>query len=151
MRVVVDTNVVVYFLLGTVPLLQEARRFWRSAADVMAPAVWEAELANVVWMAIRKGIVPLEDGPRQLDLAGGLGIRSVPVRTLWHGGLSCAVEPGLAVYDALFVELARRENLPLATFDTKILNAFPNIAKRPRALIASLRSSAPVVEMNQAG
>jgi predicted nucleic acid-binding protein len=37
--------------------------------------------------------------------------------------------------DALFVELARRARLPLATFDRAVLTAFPAIAKRPRALL----------------
>lgn len=137
MRAVVDTNVVAYFLLGTVPFLKEVRRFWQTVGDVIAPAVWEAELANVVWMAIRRGIVPAEDGLRRLDLAGRLGIRSVPSRALWQGALSCAVTSGLAVYDALFVELARRERLPLATFDAKILNAFPALAQRPGVLLAT--------------
>jgi predicted nucleic acid-binding protein len=135
MRAVVDTNVVAYFLLGTSLFLKETSQFWESVGEVIAPALWEAELANVVWMAIRKGIVPARDGPRRLDLAGRLGIRSVPSRTLWQGALSCAVESGLAAYDTLFVELARRERLVLATFDSKILTAFPTIAKRPRVLL----------------
>jgi predicted nucleic acid-binding protein len=39
----------------------------------------------------------------------------------------------VAVYDTLFVELAVREHLPLATFDAALLKAFPNIAVRPGA------------------
>jgi hypothetical protein len=35
----------------------------------------------------------------------------------------------------LFVELASRERLSLATFDSKVLAAFPDIAKRPGALV----------------
>ena len=135
MRAVVDTNVVAYLLLGTRPFVDEARRFWQTVGETLAPAIWEAELANVVWMAICKGVVPAEEGPRRLDLAARLGIRSVPSRTLWYGALSRAVESGLAVYDTLFVELARRERLPLATFDSSVLTAFPAIAKRPRALL----------------
>jgi len=41
----------------------------------------------------------------------------------------------MAVYDTLFVELASRERLSLATFDSKVLAAFPEIAKRPGALL----------------
>jgi len=135
-RAVVDTNVVAYFLLGTRPFLEEARQFWEAVGEVSAPAVWEAELANLVWMAIRNGILEAEDGAKRLDLAGRLGIRSVPSRTLWQGALSRAVESGLAVYDTLFVELARRQRLPLATFDSGILTSFPTIAKRPSLLAA---------------
>jgi predicted nucleic acid-binding protein len=115
--------------------VDEARQFWQTVGETVAPAVWEAELANVLWMAIRKGVVPAEEGAQRLDLAVRLGVRSVPSRALWHGALALAMESGLAVYDTLFVELARRERLPLATFDRAILTAFPAIAKRPRALL----------------
>ena len=135
MRAVVDTNVVAYFLLGTQPFAHEARQFWHAVDEPMAPALWEAELANVVWMAIRTGIMPAEEGPKRLGLAAHLGIQSVPSRTLWHGALFRAVESGVAVYDTLFVELAGRERLPLATFNAKILTAFPGIAKRPGGLL----------------
>ncbi len=136
MRAVVDTNVVAYYLLGTMPFVGETRRFWHAVAETVAPAVWEAELANVVWMAIRTGVVAADEGARRLDLAGRLGIRSVPTRTLWHGALLHALESGLPVYDTLFVELALRERLPVATFDTRLLTAFPQIARRPGDLLA---------------
>jgi predicted nucleic acid-binding protein len=134
-RTVVDTNVVAYFLLGTWPFVDEARRFWRAVGDPIAPALWEAELANVVWMAARTGIVSPGQGSKRLDLAARLGIHSVPNRTLWQGALSRSVQSGLAVYDTLFVELAARERLLLATFDTRILTLFPAIAKRPGDLL----------------
>jgi predicted nucleic acid-binding protein len=136
-RAVVDTNVVAYFLLGTQPFVGEARQFWQAVGEAIAPAVWEAELANVVWMAIRKRVLPAEEGPKRLDLAGRLGIHSVQSRALWHGALSRAVESGLAVYDTLFVELAGREHLSLVTFDSRLLNTFPSIAKRPAILVGS--------------
>jgi hypothetical protein len=73
-RAVVDTNVVAYFLL-----VDEARQFWQAVGEAIAPAVWEAELTNVVWMAIRKRVLPAEEGPKRLDLAGRLGIHPVQV------------------------------------------------------------------------
>jgi predicted nucleic acid-binding protein len=51
-----------------------------------------------------------------------------------HGALERAVQSKVAVHDTLFIELAKRENLPLATFDTKVLAAFPDIAVRPKVL-----------------
>ncbi len=137
MRAVVDTNVVAYFLLGTEPFVDEARRFWEAVREPIAPALWEAELANVVWMAIRSGIIEAHDGPKRLDLAARLGVHSVPSRKLWHGALTRAVQSGTAAYDTLSVELADRERLPLATFDKKVLTAFPEIAKRPGDLFSN--------------
>jgi len=135
MKAVVDTNVLAYFLLGTRPFVEEASRFWHALDGALAPAVWEAELANVIWMAVRTDVIEAEDGRRRLSLAAKMGIQSVPSRTLWHGALERAIQSGVAVYDTLFVELAKRENLPLATFDAKVLAAFPDIAVRPKILV----------------
>jgi predicted nucleic acid-binding protein len=52
-------------------------------------------------------------------------------REFWS---QAALRSGIAVYDTLFVELAERERIPLATFDEKVLKAYPEIAKRPRDL-----------------
>jgi len=134
MRAVVDTNVVAYFLLGTEEFVSEASRFWRRVKEPIAPTVWEAELANVVWMAVRAKVLAPEEAPKRLTLAAGLGIDSVSSKSLWHGALARALGSGVAVYDTLFVELAFREQLLLATFDAKILKSFPDIARRPGAL-----------------
>jgi predicted nucleic acid-binding protein len=136
MKAVVDTNVVAYFLLGTEPFAAEARRFLTSFSNPMAPALWEAEIANVLWMAIRAGVLPADEGPSRLRLAARLGIESVPTRTLLQGSLLRSVTSGIAVYDTLFVELARREACPLATFDRAVLKAFPDIAARPITLVS---------------
>ena len=134
MKVVVDTNVVACYLLGTEPFVEEVRQFWRTVEEACAPAHWEAELANAVWMAVRMGVLPTEEGHQKLDLAARLGIESVPSRSLWQPALTRAMSSGAAVYDTLFVELAVQRNLPLATFDKDILKKFPEIAKRPRSL-----------------
>ena len=70
----------------------------------------------------------------RLTLAEGLGIHAVSTRTPWQGALVRAHRSNIAVYDTLFVELAVRQRLPLATFDAALLKTFPNIAVRPAAL-----------------
>ena len=137
MNAVVDTNVVAYYLLGTEPFVDETQRFWRAVGRPLAPAVWAAELANVIWMAIRTGVFDAAEGHRHLDLAARLRIRSVPIRTLWQAALARSVTANIAVYDTLFVELAVRRRLPLVTFDAKILHAFPDTARRPNAFLSS--------------
>jgi len=133
--VIVDTNVVAYYLLRTEPFWRECRRFWTGVREVMAPASWEAEIANVLWMAVRTGVIDVREALVRLDHARSLGIRSIAVSSLWHGALVRACASGLAAYDALFVELAVREGLFLATFDSSILEAFPELAKRPTKLL----------------
>lgn len=136
MKAVVDTNVVAYLLLGTERFVEEARSFMASIDDAWAPALWEAELANTIWMAVRHKVLTLDDAARRLTLANGLGIHSVASRTLWQGALVRARDSNVAVYDTLFVELAVRERVPLATFDGAVLKAFPDIAVRPGSLLA---------------
>jgi predicted nucleic acid-binding protein len=134
-KAVVDTNVIAYYVLGTPEFDEEARAFWRKVDDTMAPALWEAELANVIWMSVRGSVLSKEDAPAKLRLAGRLGIHSFSVRKLWQGALQRALESGVAAYDTVFVELAHREQLSLATFDNKLLKTYPDIAKRPKDLM----------------
>ncbi len=134
MKVVVDTNVVAYLLLGTEGFVNEARGCFDIVSHPIAPAHWEAELTNVVWMAVRSGVLAPEEGPVRLSLARRLGIESAATDTLCQGALLRSVTSGIAVYDTLFVELAVRSKCPLVTFDKALLKAFPEIAVRPRDL-----------------
>ena len=134
MKIVVDTNVIAYHLIGPDAFASEVRELWGRVEEPVAPSLWEAELGNVLWMAVRAKVVAAVDAPALLTLAGGLGIHSVGPRALWQGALLRAVESGVALYDTLFVELADREGVPLATFDRKLLKTWPDLARRPREL-----------------
>ena len=134
-KAVIDTNVVAYVLLGTEHYAGEARIFLESLDEAQAPGIWEAELANVLWMATRRKILTIEEATTRLSLADSLGIDTVPNRNLGQGALGRAHQSGVAVNDTHFVELAARERLPLATFDAGLLKAFPDIAARPAALM----------------
>lgn len=135
MKAVIDTNVVAYLLLGTEAFVNESRACFEHVATPLAPAHWEAELTNVVWMAVRAGVLPAAEGPVRLGLARRLGIESVATATLCQGALLRAIESGVSAYDTLFVELAARSACPLLTFDKAVLKAFPDIARRPRDLV----------------
>lgn len=134
MKVVVDTNVVAYLLLGTEAFVDEVKACFTTVSNPIAPVHWEAELTNVVWMAVRSGILPPAEGSVRLGLARRLGIESVNTATLCQGALLRSVTSGIAVYDTLFVELAARAACPLVTFDKAVIRAFPDIAIRPRDL-----------------
>jgi predicted nucleic acid-binding protein len=136
LKVIVDTNVIAYYLLATEPFVEEVRAFWHRPLDLAAPTLWEAEVSNVLWMAARTGLIDKPMALRRLGLAARLGIRSVPTRRLWRGALARALNSNIAAYDTLFVELAMRERKPLVTFDARLLAAFPDVAIRPRVLVA---------------
>jgi predicted nucleic acid-binding protein len=131
---IVDTNVVAYYLLGTEPFVEEARRYWRAVREAWAPVHWEAELANAIWMAERSGALPRDQGHLKLDMAARLGVHGVPLRPLWQPALTRSLASGVSVYDTLFVELAAQRNVKLATFDAELLKRFPAIAARPHSL-----------------
>ena len=134
MITVVDTNVVACYLLGTEPYWEEARQYWRAVREAWAPVHWEAELVNTIWVAVRAGVLPRDEGHLKLDMAARLGVHAVPVRALWQQALSKSLASGVSVYDTLFVELAAQQRLKLVTFDAELLKKFPAIAVRPRAL-----------------
>ncbi len=134
MTVVVDTDVVAYYLLGTPDFAAEVRDFWHGAGELIAPAVLEVELANLLWLAACRGVLAESEALLKLRLAARLGIRTVATRTLWQGGLVRALGSSIAVYDTLFVELAERERSRLVTFDRRLIDAFPDLAGRPRDL-----------------
>ena len=134
MQAVIDTNVIAYLLLGTKAFVDEAKACLNVVSSPLAPAHWEAELTNVVWMAVRAGILPPVEGPVRLSLARRLGVESVATATLCQGALLRSLSSGVAVYDTLFVELAAQTRCPLLTFDKAVLKAFPRIAIRPRDL-----------------
>ena len=87
MKAVVDTNVIAYYALGTPEFDEEVREFWRRVEDPMAPALWEAELTNVIWMSVRWDVLAKEEAPAKLRLAARLGIHSVSDRKLWQGAV----------------------------------------------------------------
>jgi predicted nucleic acid-binding protein len=129
--VVVDTNVIAYYLLGTEPFQEETSVFWRGVEHAVAPSSWQAELVNVVWLACRHGALDAVEAPAKLQLAARLGVESVASDTLWHGALARAIANDQPAYDTLFVELAVRQRTALATFDQALLLKFPEVARRP--------------------
>jgi predicted nucleic acid-binding protein len=83
------------------------------------PALWFIEITNVLVMAERKGrITPTQSDAFIADL-GKLGIErddEAPDRAFTHLLTLCRTHR-LTSYDAIYLDLAVRRNLPLATLD----------------------------------
>jgi hypothetical protein len=79
MTTVVDINVVTYYLLGTEPFVDEVRNFWRAVDEAWAPMHWEAEYTHAIWMAVRTGVLPSDEG-HQNSVSGTLRHRIRPRR-----------------------------------------------------------------------
>lgn len=91
----------------------------------VVPALWPMEVANVLLAATRRGRISEEDWPRIRDALEALPIDIEPescARVL-HTVLPIATKHALSVYDAVYLELALRLGLPLATLDQRLIAA----------------------------
>ena len=136
MRAVVDTNVVAYCLLGTEPFYGETRGFLRGLDEAHAPDSWRVEILNVMWRAVKAGAVTARSAMERLRLAEGLVTHTCPLPLLRDEAMGLAVLHSHPAYDTVFVALAMREGIPLATWDERVLRRFPDVARRPRDLAA---------------
>ena len=85
----------------------------------IAPALWWVEVRNVLVIAERRGRLTQEDTATAVQAIDALGIH------LDHAPdnaslLRLARTHGLSAYDALYLELAVRQQRPLATLDHKL-------------------------------
>ena len=83
------------------------------------PSLWPVEVGNVLLVATRRGRVRMEEWPKIRQYLEALPIEIDPVSLSAAMGpsLDLAHEYNLSVYDAMYLELATRMKLPLATFD----------------------------------
>jgi predicted nucleic acid-binding protein len=103
------------------------RQLFDSVADAGAfvPALWRLEVANSLTVAVRRGRIDAEFRRAALDDLALLDI-TTDAHTdthAWTETLLLADRFGLTVYDATYVELARRRALPLATLDEDLIAA----------------------------
>ena len=91
----------------------------------MVPALWMIEVANAIAMGERRRRLRPGTGEailaqlRALDIEidSAVGFESI------GGVLALCREHGLTAYDAVYLELARRRALPLATLDKALKRA----------------------------
>ena len=83
------------------------------------PALWPVEVGNVLLTATRRGRISAGEWPRIRTNLEALPVEIDPVYTsrAWGAALELAREHRLSGYDAAYLELAVRMQLPLATLD----------------------------------
>lgn len=94
-------------------------------SGAVAPLLWPIEVLNGLLSAEHRGRV---DGARREQLARFLqdlpiSIDEETVERLWRDAAPLAVQHGLSAYDAIYLELALRRALPLASSDKKLIAA----------------------------
>ena len=94
--------------------------------EVWVPALWLLEIGNMLLSAQRRKRIAVAKRVELVAAAAALRLRvdREPVSMIHLDAL--AARHGLSAYDAAYLELALRRNLPLATLDTAMLAALPD-------------------------
>ena len=89
------------------------------------PAIWRLEVANALEMAVRKGRTNIAFRDATLSDLNLLRIYvdTETNRQAWGVTLRLAELHRLTLYDASYLEVAIRRNLPLATLDSELRTA----------------------------
>src|SRR5258708_32751935 len=89
-----------------------------------APRHWPLEILNGLMMAERRARIDVTIRQRLADFLRDLSIAIDPETTIqvWDATRRLAERFRLTVYDAVYLELARRKDLPLATLNQELSN-----------------------------
>jgi len=130
---VVDCSVAMAWLFSDEATPKTAALLNRLATETaLVPAWWFIEITNVLAMAERKGrITPAQSDAFVADL-GKLGIErddEAPDRAFTYLLTLCR-RHRLTSYDAIYLDLAVRHNLPLATLDEDLRKSAKKLGVR---------------------
>ena len=132
--IVVDTNVISYIFLPSQELTTISQQIFRKDSNWAAPLLWRSEFRNVLALYMRrqqmspaKAKIIMQDAEAMMT-GFEHTIASDAVISLIHSS-SCSA------YDCEFVALAHELNVPLVTFDKKILSAFGDTAVSPHQFL----------------
>lgn len=114
---VVDASVVVSWLFDDDEEPRADKALERlKEGGALAPYLWHLETRNTLLVAERRGRLSAEAVNERLDALKGLPIRTDEDPDL-QSAFSLARAHALSFYDALYLELAKRESAELATLD----------------------------------
>jgi predicted nucleic acid-binding protein len=104
---------------------ESERILQRLQADTaIAPAVWPLEVCNALVNAQRRGRLAAEKSARFVTALSRLPISTEDGDSrVFVDVLPLALEHGLSSYDAAYLELAVRRQVPLATLDADLARA----------------------------
>ncbi|MFZ0284375.1 MAG: type II toxin-antitoxin system VapC family toxin [Terriglobales bacterium] len=99
-----------------------------AGAQAVVPSLWHAEMANGLIVAERKRVLTASDVSdclRDLEILQAHAIETSSRPTTLRQALTLARAFQLSAYDALYLDAARAEELPLATLDRALRDAAP--------------------------
>ena len=124
-RFVLDASVALrWFLDDSVPpYANRAKHFLIKGGRAVVPALWHLEMSNGLAVAERRSVLSTADIDQALlnieqIVAQGVDTSSLFVST--RQALVTARTFQLSAYDAVYLDLARHERLPLASLDERL-------------------------------
>jgi len=121
-RFVLDASVALAWVVdrNPDPYAETVRRKIREGSKPLVPALWQLEIANALTLVRRRKVLTDEEVEEGLDYfqTFALTVAEIDLNFLSiQQAFRVSKEVGLTAYDAVYFDLARRENLPLATLD----------------------------------
>ena len=114
---VVDASVALVWLFDDEDQPGAERTLDRLEEDgAVVPQLWHLEIRNSLLTAERRGRISLDEIGERLDALSGLPIQIDEDPDL-RSAFDLARRHGLSFYDALYLELAKRQRAELATLD----------------------------------
>ncbi len=133
MTLVLDSSVTVAWLFRD-EQTDAGRQVLQMVAEsgAIVPALWRIEVANALQTAIRRGRI---DADYRAASIADLQLLDISVdaesdRHVWTTTLNLSDRFGLTLYDAVYLELARRRSLPLASLDRQLREAATELGLR---------------------
>jgi predicted nucleic acid-binding protein len=130
-NLVLDSSVTLAWIYGD-ETTETVRQIFHTVAEdgAVVPSLWQLEVANSLTMAVRKRRIALDFRAAALADLALLDITTDQQTDsqAWTETLKIADLFRLTVYDAAYLELARRRNLPLATLDQELRTAATGFA-----------------------
>ncbi len=122
---VLDASVTLGWILDNPVPAQAARakHALLAGARAIVPALWHLEIANALAVAERRGVVSASDVVFALQQLEQLCVQALDVEAEvvpMRQALAIARTYRLSAYDSVYLDLARRLNMPLATLDTAL-------------------------------
>lgn len=126
MTVVVDTSVALaWFLPDESNSMADALLTQVVDNGAVVPALFPVELGNALVMAVRRSRIDRDYRRLTFERLSQLGLKTDQGGDAWvrEGAMELADEHGLTLYDGIYLELALRLELPLATLDKRLARA----------------------------
>ncbi len=126
MKLVIDASFIASLLLPGEAAEESATQLERiKEGGAVAPTLWQLEVANMLLTAERRRRIDSSQFSRIVDAVDSLPVALHPALTAKQRGdlLHLARKHKLTAYDAAYLELALRLDLPLATIDSRLLAA----------------------------